>query len=70
MQFPIPAQQDIMLLRERFIKEVTHLVPHLENSAARLFAAITRPNWALEWGLPRWVGEALICPTISYKILY
>jgi len=62
MQFPIPAQQDIMLLRERFIKEITHLVPHLENSVATLFAAITRPNWALEWGLPRWVGEAFDLP--------
>jgi hypothetical protein len=59
MPFPSPSDDDIRRIGQRFISEVSGFTPGLGNLAYETLAAISRPNWALEWGLSRWVGEAM-----------
>jgi hypothetical protein len=59
MPFPSPSDDDIRRVGQRFISEVSGFAPGLVNVAHETLATISRPNWAFEWGLSRWVGEAM-----------
>ena len=59
MPFPSPSDDDIRRVGQRFISQVSGFTPGLVNAAYETLATISRPNWAFEWGLSRWVGEAM-----------
>lgn len=44
------------------VQGVTRITPMLEDAARDLVRRITTHNWTLEWGMPRWIGEALHLP--------
>lgn len=59
MRFPSPSDDHIRRIGEQFISEVSGFMPGFGDAARETLTAISRPNWAFEWGLPRWVGEAM-----------
>jgi hypothetical protein len=59
MPFPSPSDDDVRRVGQRFISEVSGFTPGLVNLAYETLVTISRPNWAFEWGLSRWVGEAM-----------
>jgi hypothetical protein len=42
-----------------FVAGVDRIAPALVVPATRLLARLARPNWSMEWHLPRWLGEPL-----------
>lgn len=59
MSFPSPSEKDVRAIEDRFVSDISGFTPRLLDAARETFATITRPNWAFEWGLSRWAGEAL-----------
>jgi hypothetical protein len=46
----------------RFCAGLQRVAPALVPHGRRLLARIAAPNWTLEWGLPRWLGDAFGLP--------
>jgi len=46
----------------RFCAGLQRVAPALVPHGRRLLARIATPNWTLEWGLPRWLGDAFGLP--------
>ena len=59
MNWPMPPEHEIRAVKASFLAGVSALAPRLTDSAEKAFDTISRPNWALEWGLSRWVGEGM-----------
>jgi hypothetical protein len=47
---------------ERFRAGLEGIAPGLARAGDRLLSRISTPNWALEWSLPVWLGEAFGIP--------
>ena len=59
MPFPSSSDDDIRNVGQRFLSEVSGFTPSLVDTARETVATVSRPNWAFEWGLSRWVGAAM-----------
>lgn len=59
---PRPLNPDARAAEEHFASTLSRLSPAEVAAGHRLFDRIATPNWALEWGLPRWLGEAFVLP--------
>lgn len=49
--------EDTSAVERQFLAELAGLAPELQDAGGTLFRRIVTPNWALEWGMPRWLGE-------------
>jgi hypothetical protein len=58
-QPPCLAPRHVDLLTARFRRTLAEAVPDLAAGSEVLLARISPPNWALEWSLPVWLGDAL-----------
>lgn len=52
-----------------FEDALRRLPPEMAQAGRALVERIATPNWALEWGLPRWLGGALDLPEDSIAAL-
>ncbi|MCL2166148.1 MAG: hypothetical protein FWH49_02495 [Clostridiales bacterium] len=52
-----PPKAEFELLKTEFRESILKLVPGLAPDVDDLLRRISSPNWVLEWGLPRWLGE-------------
>lgn len=69
MTWPMPSEEEVRGVKASFLAGVADLAPRLVDLAAEAFETISRPNWALEWGLSRWVGEGLGLPRDTIQSL-
>jgi hypothetical protein len=56
------AKDEFELLKTEFRESIIKLVPGLAPDVDDLLRRISTPNWILEWGLPRWLGEMFNLP--------
>jgi hypothetical protein len=49
---------DVARVASAFVRATSGLPPALRSAGERLFDRLASPNWTVEWGLPRWVGES------------
>ena len=56
------AKDEFELLKTEFRESIIKLVPGLAPDVDDLLRRISTPNWVLEWGLPRWLGETFNLP--------
>ena len=57
------------LIKEEFLCLIQQFTPGLYLQGQELFDRISTRNWALEWGLPRWLGEAFELPeTVIHEL--
>jgi hypothetical protein len=59
---PAIHDRDVATIKRRYDLALGRLAPALIEAGERLFAQISTDNWALEWSLPRWLGDALGLP--------
>ncbi len=52
-----------------FIAGMTRLAPQLLMPAMLALEKFARPNWSMEWYLPRWIGEAFGAPPQTWQSL-
>jgi hypothetical protein len=57
MRAPI-VEDDVRAVQERFRAVLSRESAALRAEGSRLFERLARPNWSVEWNLPRWLGEA------------
>jgi hypothetical protein len=48
---------DTSQTERRILDEISAVSPGLHTAAVNLLRKIVTPNWTLEWGMPRWLGE-------------
>jgi hypothetical protein len=53
-----PTCHSIALVRDRYRDALARWAPGIADAGDRAFAAVTTPNWALEWGLADWLTDA------------
>jgi hypothetical protein len=58
------SQAEHQIIKGEFLGIIKQLAPGLYNQGQELFDRISTPNWALEWGLSRWLGEAFGLPEL------
>ncbi|HEY9246530.1 MAG TPA: hypothetical protein VIO11_06770 [Candidatus Methanoperedens sp.] len=65
------SQEEYQQIQTEFCGLIQQLTPGLYSQGQELLDRISTRNWALEWGLPRWLGEAYNLPesTIHELIL-
>lgn len=65
------SQAEYQTIQTEFCGLIQQLTPGLYSQGQELLDRISTRNWALEWGLPRWLGEAFHLPesTIHELIL-
>lgn len=56
------SKEEYQKIQTEFCGLIQQLTPGLYSQSQELFKRISTPNWALEWGLPRWLGEAYKLP--------
>lgn len=56
------TQKEFHNLQTEFGSLIQQLTPGLYSQGQELLDRISTRNWALEWGLPRWLGEAFDLP--------
>jgi len=52
------SQSEYQEIQTEFCDMIQQLTPGLYSQGQELIERISTRNWALEWGLPRWLGEA------------
>ena len=62
MNVPRLPEGEIEYAGARFCAGLQSVAPALVPHGRRLLARIATPNWTLEWGLPRWLGDAFDLP--------
>ena len=55
---PLPDAK-LAQVQARFMSGLTGLAPELAEIGQISLERISTPNWALEWGLPLWLGDML-----------
>lgn len=55
----IPLELSIPQAKARFVADFVEVAPNSTATSSYLFDRISTPNWALEWGLPYWLGKSL-----------
>jgi hypothetical protein len=66
---PNLPDDEIGAARANFLAELEALSPQLHKSGHALLEKIATPNWALEWALPFWLGEAFALPPDTTRTL-
>ncbi len=62
MKQPPLAPADVRVAQAQYAATVAQFAPDQAETAMRLLARISTPSWRLEWGLPRWLGDAFGLP--------
>jgi len=62
MNVPRLPESEMEETGARFCAGLQRVAPALAPHGRRLLASISTPNWTLEWGLPRWLGDAFGLP--------
>jgi hypothetical protein len=62
MNVPRLPESEMEETGARFCAGLQRVAPALAPHGRRLLARIATPNWTLEWGLPRWLGNAFGLP--------
>ncbi len=52
------SDSDVIAVREAFLLDLNNLAPPLSDTGQIILDNISTPNWALEWFLPRWLGNS------------
>jgi hypothetical protein len=60
---------DVRAVRAAFIAGVNRVAPELLAPALLVLEKFARPNWTMEWYLPRWIGEVLSAPPLVWQPL-
>jgi hypothetical protein len=66
---PRLPDDEIGAARVSFLAELDTLSPQLHDSGHALLEKIATPNWALDWALPFWLGEAIPLPPDTTRTL-
>lgn len=60
---------DVRAVRMDFDAGILRIAPALVEPAKQLMQRLARPNWTMEWYLPRWLGEAMGVPPAAWRSL-
>ncbi len=52
------SHSEFLCLKDEFRTSIVKMVPGLGTAIDKLLERISTKNWALEWGMVRWIGEA------------
>jgi len=64
-----PDDPDVQRVQVAFVENIRRVAPAMTDAGRDLLARLSRPNWTMEWYLPRWLGDALGLPEEAQRNL-